>query len=381
MKKITFILTFAFLFCTLLVVQGLGEEKTDNPIFKGSLDWLKKPVPVENADASTPAEMKAYDEKFDAPAPYGTRTFKMLPIPGGKFNMGSPESEKGREEDEGPQVEVVIEPFWMGETEVTWREFELYALKLLKEAHKKSDPLHEQYTIADAFATPTAPYNIGAISFNKAGKDGEYPASGMSYYAAQAYCKWLTSCTGRYYRLPTEAEWEYACRAGSETPFSFGDDADKIDDYAWTKNNCAVGTGYEKVKKKKPNVWGLYDMHGNVAEWVCEQYKKDAYQQRKDGQLKGSVIPVKGNFGQVARGGSCDDEAIDCRSANRVVSVKDWKKQDPQFPQSIWWVTDAPFVGFRVVRPLNPPKTEAEAKLYEPDPEVWQKYSELNQRM
>ncbi len=381
MKKA--LLAFCFVFPILCCfATALAQDKSDNPIFQSSLEWLKTPVPVENADAATAADMKAYDEQIDAPAPYGLRKFKMIPVQGGKFKMGSPASEKGRSEDEGPQFEAEVQPFWMGEAEVTWREFELYGLKLLREAHKKTPPQDEmRAAITDAIATPTAPYNIGAISFNKAGKEGEYPASGLTYYAAHCYCKWLTSLTGRYYRLPTEVEWEYACRAGTTTAYSFGDDPAPIDDYAWTNQNCAVGTGYEMVKQKKPNPWGFYDMYGNVSEWTCEQYKKDAYQQFADGKVKDDMFPPKGNFGQVARGGSCDDDPVDCRSAKRIVSVRDWKKQDPQFPQSIWWVTDAPFVGFRVVRPLDPPKTEAEAKLYEPDPEVWKKYSDLNQRM
>ncbi|MGL6194468.1 MAG: formylglycine-generating enzyme family protein, partial [Thermoguttaceae bacterium] len=269
--------------------------------------------------------------------------------------------------------------------EVTWREFNLFALKYLATAHKNNPTNEARFSVADAMANPTAPYNIGSISYNKAGKsDTEYPASGMTHYAAQVYCKWLTSITGRYYRLPTEAEWEFACRAGADTAFFFGDDASVIDDYAWTKNNCESGTGYEKIKQKKPNAYGLYDISGNVAEWTCEKYNEDAYQQRADGKApQGPFVPTRlkpDGFGVVARGGSCDDVPADCRSAKRIVSVEAWKEQDPQYPKSIWWMTDAPFVGLRVVRPLNPPKTEAEFKKYDPDPNVWVKYSNLNNR-
>ena len=201
----------------------------------------------------------------------------------------------------------------------------------------------------------------------------------MTYYAAQAYCKWLTTLTGRYYRLPTEAEWEYACRAGTTTAYSFGDDDTDLDDYAWWFDNSEAAS--KKVKTKKPNPWGLYDMHGNLSEWVLEQHAKDTYANRKSGTFAAPVKPPVGNFGQIARGGNCeDDEPAHLRSARRLKSTDAWKEQDPQFPQSIWWCTDAAYVGFRVVRPLQPPKTEEEAKIYEPDPVVWLDYDESNQR-
>ncbi len=389
-KTVHFLLIAAFA----IFVSGTNlpaDDDANNTIYTPMLELLKNPTPCENSTATSADDMNAYVDVIPAPAPYGDQKFKMLPIPGGKFKMGSPASEKGHQDNEAPQFEVEVQPFWMGEAEVTWREFELYALKYLRIAHEKDKVEEKRFTIADAMANPTAPYNIGAISFNKSSSSEEYPASGMTHFAAQLYCKWLSSITGRYYRLPTEAEWEFACRAGTTTAFSFGEDAAPIDEYAWTAKNCETGTGYHPVKLKKPNAYGLYDMHGNVAEWTCQQYKKGDYKEFADGKIKNGFIPVSEKskygvkasekWGQVARGGSCDHDPADCRSAARQISNKDWKKQDPQFPQSIWWVTDAPYVGFRVVRPLHDPKTAEEAKMYDADPEVWTKYRELNQRM
>ncbi len=357
-------------------VSGQKERNLKNPIFQSSLEFMKNPTPVADSAAVTEADMKAYDEKI----PGTDVAFKMVPIKGGKFLMGSPADEEGRLEDEGPQVEVEIKPFWMEEHETTWKEFEQFALKMLKiaRASKTAEP-SAQEKLADALANPTAPYNIGSISHDHAGRPG-YPASGMTVYAGQVYCKWLTMLTGRYYRLPTEAEWEYACRAGTKTAFSFGKDAKDIEEYAWTADNSENGSN--KVKQLKPNAWGLYDMHGNLAEWVLEQYAKDTYSKRKPEMFGAPVKPAaQEGFGQIARGGHCDDdETANFRSARRLYAVEAWKLQDPQFPQSIWWVTDAPFVGFRVVRPLDPPKTEEEAKIYEPNPKVWLDYTELNQR-
>jgi len=381
MKKTLFVLVLGFLtLCPLLAEDDADmshrkAENLKNPFFQSSLTFLKNPVPLAESEAMTEADMKSYVETI----PGTEQTFKMIPIKGGKFKMGSPNSEKGRLEDEGPQMEVEVRPFWIEEHETTWKEFEQFGLKYLRSKRGATENLTDRERTADAMAAPTNPWDIGRISYDNAGKPG-YPASGVTLYTAQTYCKWLTIITGRYYRLPTEAEWEYACRAGSTTAYSFGDGDGDLDDYAWWYPNSDGSS--QKVKTRKPNAWGLFDMHGNVSEWVLEQHAKDTYAQRKPDAFAAPVKPPAGkNFGQIARGGNCeDDEPADLRSARRLESDKTWKDQDPQFPQSIWWMTDAAKVGFRVVRPLNPPETAEEAKLYEPDPNVWLDYDESNQR-
>ena len=373
-------------------LDGLNHDTVQkillgNPIFHPSLDWLKNPTPCEDSIAQTESEMKPYLETIKAVTPYQDQPFRMVPISGGRFKMGSAPSEKGHQENESPQFEMEIEPFWMCETEVTWRQFELYALKYLRNEHAKNPNISEIRTLLmDAMAAPTPPYNLGYISFSKCSAEGDYPASGMDYYAAQAYCKWLTCMTGRYYRLPTEAEWEYACRAGTETAFSFGDDATRIDEYAWTRNNCEIGMGYHEIKRKKPNAFGLYDMHGNVSEWTCSIYQKDDYKLFSEQESPVGFTPINNvnvsrYWSVITRGGSCDHAPIDCRSAKRDYRTKDWKRQEPAFPKGIWWLTDAPYVGFRVVRPLHPPKTKEEALLYEPDPQTWRRLMEVHPRI
>ncbi len=338
------------------------EAADDEPIDYTSVPtpaWLPEPTEVENATAATEEEMKAYTEIL----PDTDVTFDMVPIPGGRFLMGSPEDEEGRRDDEGPQVEIEIEPFWMGKHEVTWNEYELWALGLDKQRREMTGvDRTERHDLVDAVAIPTKPYTDMTFGM---GKDG-FPAICMTQTAAKMYCKWLSAKTGRYYRLPTEAEWEYAARAGSAAAYSFGDDPDALDDYAWYYDNS--NEKYQRVGQKKPNKWGLHDMHGNVAEWVLDQHIPDFYAQlkEKEGPLVNPLAAATRLYPRVVRGGSWDDDAEDLRSAARRGSTTDWMMQDPQIPQSPWYHTDADMLGFRVVRPLRVPTPE-EAKRYELD--------------
>jgi formylglycine-generating enzyme required for sulfatase activity len=295
--------------------------------------------------------------------------FDMVAIKGGTFMMGSPPSEKGRKEDEGPQAQVAVEPFWMGKCEVTWDEYEGWAYELDKMRRKVKQIVPTEWDkLADLIAYPTKPYSDMTFGM---GKDRR-PAVCMTQYAAQMYCKWLCAKTGRYYRLPTEAEWEYACRAGTTTAYSFGDSPSKLKDYAVYAENS--DDKYAKVATKKPNPWGLYDMHGNVAEWVLDQYVPDAYKKANGNPRKNPWIKPTTEYPCVVRGGCWDDdEPAALRSAARRASNKEWKQQDPQIPQSIWYMTDAQFVGFRVVRPLRMP-TEEESRAFEPEPEIRLEY-------
>jgi formylglycine-generating enzyme required for sulfatase activity len=302
--------------------------------------------------------MKPYTEVIS-----GTKaTFDMVPIPGGKFLMGSQEREAGRQADEGPQHEVKIEPFWMGKHEVRWDEYEIWSFQLdIKRRAVTGDKPTELDKFADAVTRPTAPYTD--MTF-RMGKEG-YPAICMTQLAAKKYCEWLTAKTGRTYRLPTEAEWEYACRAGTTTAYSFGDDPAKLGEHAWSAANSK--NKYQKVGEKKPNPWGLHDMHGNVAEWVLDAHDDGSFYKSLAGKTTASPFnPPKSEYPRGARGGSWADEAPMLRSAARRGSNEDWKIQDPQLPQSQWYFTDALFVGFRVIRPLREP-TADEKKLYGPD--------------
>lgn len=298
-------------------------------------------------------------------------TFEMLPIPGGKFKMGSAPSEAERRDDEGPQHEVVVEPFWMAKYEITWSEYKQYMAlhDLFKAFITKQTRVVTDENRADAI---TAPSNLYDPSFTfESGDNPRQPAVTMSQYAAKQYTKWLSSVTGQFYRLPGEAEWEYACRAGTETAYSFGDDPAELDRHGWYHGNSDGKT--QLVGQKEPNPWGLYDMHGNAAEWVLDFYTKDGYKQF-EGQTvnaKDVIVWPTALFPRVVRGGSFDFNAARCRSAARYPSEdNEWRDEDPNIPLSPWWFTTAPAtgVGFRIIRPLHAPQAgEEQQKFWKAD--------------
>ncbi|MCO6455877.1 MAG: formylglycine-generating enzyme family protein [Pirellulaceae bacterium] len=303
---------------------------------------------VPNADAGKAEQMKPYAELIERT----DATIEMLPIPGGTFLMGSPDDEAGRQPDEGPQRKVTLEPFWMGKYEITWDAFEVWMFdldvqrrKLAREEPNARDSAADEYQVSQ----PTEPYTDMTFGMGKKG----YPAICMTQLAAKTFCQWLSAKTGRYYRLPTEAEWEYACRAGTTTAYSFGDDPDALDDFAWYYDNS--NGKYQPVGKKKPNPWGLYDMHGNVTEWVLDQYVPDIYQKFAGEVAENPLVNPTTLYPRVVRGGSWDSDPEMLRSAARDKSTPEWKQQDPQIPKSIWYHTDALHVGFRIVRPLRVP--------------------------
>ena len=195
----------------------------------------------------------------------------MVFIQGGEFIMGSPKVEGGHFGDEGPQHRVTIAPFWMSKVEITWDLYNLFVSREIDQNQIIKDANTEVSLDVDAVSGATTPYV--EMSFGM-GIDN-YPAICMTQLAAVKFCEWLSAMTGHFYRLPTEAEWEYAARAGSTSSYSFGDDVSELMNYAWFKGNS--NDKYQKVGTKKPNDWGLHDMHGNVAEWTSSAFFENSY--------------------------------------------------------------------------------------------------------
>ena len=204
-------------------------------------------------------------------------TMKLVLIPAGTFVMGSPETETERMDTEGPRRQVTIsKPFYMGVYEVTQAQYESVVGK-----------------------------NISKF------KGPQNPVELVFWSNATAFCAALSMKTGRVVGLPTEAQWEYACRARTETSFSFGDNAKDLYAYAWYEANSAQRT--HPVGQKKPNAFGLYDMHGNVMEWCHDWYAWNFYAKAKNVDPENTAETRS----RVVRGGAWNTGPRDCRSARR----------------------------------------------------------------
>ena len=355
----------ALLVAVLMVVSSLEIQAAD-------VLGIVQQQPAAGPFVKTP---QGYMVPYTAKIAGSDITFEMIPVPGGKFKLGSPATEKNRQADEGPQVDVEIAPFWMGKHEVTWSEYmlymEMYSLfKGMVEAKIRTPAEKEG---ADVVSSPSSLYDP-SFTFSK-GDGPRQPALSMSQFAAKQYTKWLSKSSHDFYRLPTETEWEYACRAGTTTTYSFGDDPTQLGDYAWFFENANEKSGF--VGKKKPNPWGLHDMHGNVAEWVIDTYAADYYAKfagkpmKAADMIRWASIDAKPQlFPRTVRGGSYDDKPAGCRSASRQKSHDDdWREEDPNQPQSPWWFTSSYglCVGFRLVRPLETPAEADRNKFWDPD--------------
>ena len=315
--------------------------------------------------------VKLADDAFMVPYSHrveGTEvSFEMIPIPGGKTTIGSPDEQPGRSQDEGPEFTVDVEPFWMAKTELTWAEYKTFLKtydifkRLSRQGVRKASGLDQ----ADAITIPTPLYEP---SFTyEFGDDPQQPAVTMTQYSAKLYTQWLSGITGSQYRLPTEAEWEYAARAGTKTAYSFGDDPTELDQYAAFADNCPDGA--PKVGSKKPNPFGLHDMHGSVWEWTLDHYASDSYSGRQGKTLSVSeaLVMPKEKSSRCVRGGGWQDPPERLRSAARLGSDdKVWKDADPNVPKSPWWFTDDParMVGMRLVRSAKPLPQEDLKKIW-----------------
>lgn len=307
---------------------------------------------------------------YNVTIPGTTVTFTMIPVPGGKFLMGSPDSETGHQKDEGPQVAVELEPFWMAKNEVTWAEYQLFMgmYKIFKQYQSQGVRRVNPDNLVDAITVPTPLYEPShTFAF---GDKPEQPAVTMTQYAAKQYSKWLSGITVQQLRLPCEAEWEYAARAGSAKAYSFGDDPKDLAKYACFSETGGKGPGL--VGERAPNAFGLHDMHGNVWEWTIDGYSAEGHQAIAD-LVRSKQPPVQwpeNAFPRTVRGGGWQDPADRLRSASRLGSDdEDWKDEDPNVPKSPWWYTNDPArsIGFRLVRSLKPLDAETMKRYWEFD--------------
>ena len=307
-----------------------------------------------------PAQVTRF-ENFTEQIPGSPVSFKMIAIDGGTFKMGSPEKEPFRNTDESPQHEVTVSPFFMAEVETTWDQFWAFYSETMSEGRTPPEVVYNNNLNAmdvDAISGPTSPFGFPDQGWGQ----GDRPAITMTHYAAETFCQWLSEKTGKKYRLPTEAEWEYAARGGKETSYFFPGTAKDFSDQGFMRNIFKPKTDsistyviYNKNSNGRtqlpsevlPNPYGLKNMLGNVMEYTADKYDPESYKKR--GLNTKDPIITEGEE-WVVRGGFYNSDAIDVRSAARNHTKHDeWLKTDPQQPKSIWWYSDIKGIGFRVV--------------------------------
>jgi sulfatase modifying factor 1 len=346
------------------------------------------PDAVKEVDFSITAAADV--EVYDAPAvvdsftdytefiPGTTVSFEMVAIPGGTFEMGSPESEPYREADEGPVHSVRVSSFWMGRVEVTWDEFEAWYRATKAEGRTDTRLIAVQSDPdagIDAITGATPPY----VPPDQGWGRGDRPAITMTHHAAVQYTRWLSLVTGKRYRLPTEAEWEYAARAGSGTAYFFeGDPTEYTKRRFWNRlwgantavlDSFAIHAGNSGARTQPPtavapNPFGLVNMLGNVKEFCLDWYAPDAYEQRDSEAVAVDPRGPETGTEYVIRGGSFRSDPSELRSAGRDHTRSNaCLLTDPQVPKSLWWYSDCTDIGFRVVSEVEngvPARTDRE---------------------
>ena len=304
----------------------------------GSNTGFGKAVNATDTLYTAPSTVTSFDN-FTEQIPGSGVSFRMVAVPGGTYTMGSPDNEPLRRADETLR-EVSVDSFFIAEVEVTWDEYmEFYRQTASEGRSTDTEGSRTKKSDVDAVSGATPPYGKPDQNWGM----GQRPAISMSYHAAETYCRWLSQVTGKKYRLPTEAEWEYACRAGTQTPYFFEGDPARFEKRSLIGkksdttviNTYVIYSGNSRSKTQEPsavkaNPWGIRNMSGNVAEFCSDIYE--------------------GTGERVIRGGSYRDGAGGVRSAVRdYTRTSDWLKTDPQMPKSIWWYSDCFYVGFRVV--------------------------------
>jgi len=332
-----------------------------NPDYKHS-QMTGVPVQTTPTEIFTKAAEVTSFSNFTETVPGTGASINMVAIPGGTFLMGSPENEPFRRADEGPQKHVTVSDFFMSEVEVTWDQYWAFCAETMSEGHTPPEKIYavnNLYPDIDAVSGPTPAFG----SPDQGWGQGERPAITMTWYAAKTFCQWLSLKTGRTYRLPTEAEWEYAARGGTDTPYFFPGSPKKFSSQGFMRKlfkpdttsiaSYAIYALNSDRRTEEPssvlaNPFGLKNMYGNVMEYCSDRYSETAYEELEDGAVN-PTGPRKGKE-HVVRGGSYADDASELRSAARWYTHHDeWLKTDPQNPKSIWWYSDMKGIGFRVV--------------------------------
>lgn len=338
-------------------------------LLAGSLAFFGCSPSGTEASAEAPVAVTAVTEIepeiTSVAIPESSLELSLAYVPGGMFLMGSPET---------GQHDVHVDPFWMSQHEITWNLYNQFLEADIQELRREVYKTFYNVDIetADAVSAPTwteemlemlrasdVPSDVistpspswGDLSGGM-GTDG-FPTVNITHYAAMMFTKWLTIKTGEFYRLPTEAEWEFACRAGETGNYLPNLSSDLIDHKAWHRGNS--DRSYHRIGSKQANAFGIYDLLGNVAEWTLDQYHPDYFAQLEESPAVNPWFKPDQLYPRAVRGGSWMDNPEEISCLQRRGSDPSWKRNDPQLPKSLWWHTNAFHIGFRVIRPVDQP--------------------------
>ncbi|MEL6105020.1 MAG: SUMF1/EgtB/PvdO family nonheme iron enzyme [Planctomycetota bacterium] len=306
--------------------------------------------------------MVPYEQRI----PGSDAIIEMIPVPGGAITLGNlpvlaedARTEKIQSRLAGDSKKIVTEPCWISKYEITMEQFMPYRELSYKHRRDRDNATRLKKLEIDGVDAVTAPTEVYDVRFHfEHATDPKSPVPTVTHFAARQYTKWLSLLTGATYRLPFRSEWQHACRAGTQTQYSFGDNAALLKEYAVyhdkaDENHLENSLDVLLVGTKKPNPWGLYDMHGNVAEWVIE-----------DSAVAGLIE------GHVACGGSWFfGDSNDCRWNSTIRSDRSWWEDDPEFPRSAWWMTsgNSRGTGFRILSPLITATAQEKRLFWEAD--------------
>lgn len=323
-----------------LAKDGFDEEqmRLTKVIHKRIVDYREIKKKTHNGEDE---KLVAFEDTLASGA-----KIEMLPVKGGEFTW------RGEKEDD--VLKVTLSPFWMARHEITWEAYEPFMLSPIPR-EKNGLPLDfmraQIENDIEFIARPTPPYHPMTFGMKRDG----HPALSMTQHAANKYCQWISFQTGHFYRLPTEAEWEFACRAGKDGNASWGDDSKNAGDYAWFGK---ATEHYNVPGQKKPNSLGFYDMHGNVMEWTLDQYVPNRREYFGKDAVVDPWVKATKPYPHVVKGGHWQHSLDEISAAARHQSTPMWKIADPQRPRSLWYHTSTPWLGLRVVRPAEIPTVE-----------------------
>ncbi len=329
-----------FAMAALASCSAVPKDASRDQVARADPDAVRAP----GRDAASGAAIDSTGAVMQVTIPGSGVAFSMVYVHGGTAMIGTPAGAPLRGEDEPEPTDVTLSAFWIGQYEVTFDEFAVFRFR---DRDSDSTAAGEGFD-ADAVARPSPPYEDPSAGLSGSG----LPATGMTQWGALHYARWLWEKTGDFYRLPTEAEWEHACRLGGERP---------LETYAWYLDNSAEAL--HEVGTKSADDLGLFDMLGNASEWTLDQYRADYGAFLREQPIDPWVQPTS-MHPRTVRGGAFDDGPDDLRCGDRLESSLAWKRRDPQIPKSFWWNTDSAFLGFRLVRPAAQPTRQEAAAFF-----------------